>query len=957
MSRQKQDAQGQDAKSKDSSTGSAPIKDPFANREAENYEKPIPSREFIMEYMEKVGEPVSYEHLCEHLELTDDEDQLEALRRRLIAMARDGQLISNRRGVYGLADKMELIKGRIQGNKEGMGFFIPQDGSGDLFLSPGEMVKVFDGDIVLARVSGVDRRGRREGMIVEVLERRTTQVVGRFYHESGFGLVVPDNRRISQEILIPEKDIGKAQDGQFVVAEIRSYADNRRKAVGAITEILGDHMAPGMEIDVALRGHGIPFEWPADVDRAVQGLTEEVAEADLANRIDLRKLPFVTIDGEDAKDFDDAVFCEPMDNGGSRLYVAIADVSHYVKPSSPLDDEAQKRGNSVYFPGHVVPMLPEVLSNGLCSLKPKVNRLTMVCEMELNPEGKVEHYRFYEGVIFSHARLTYTEVADMLEESDSDVRARSRDRLRERYADVLPHLETLYATYLKLAEARRQAGALDFSSNETRIVFGETRKIAEIVPVERNNAHRLVEECMLAANVCTARFLEDSDLPVLYRIHEGPNPEKLDNLSAFLRELGLVLTRKDKPEPKDYQRILESVGDRPDARLIQTMLVRSMLQAVYSPENIGHFGLGFDAYTHFTSPIRRYPDLLVHRALRFLIREGKKKQQIRQVDGAPTLTRKEIYPYQLKDMQHFGEICSTYERRADAASYDVQDWLKCEYVQDRVGDDFEGTVASVTGFGLFVMLNDIYVEGLVHITALANDYYKFDPVHQMLVGEHSGTTFHLGDSVRVRVARVDLDDRKIDLQLLDSSGNVAADKARKGRGKDGGKGKGAGKGAAKSELKAKAKGEPKTKSTRAGKPNAKAKDKLDDAAPKAKGRGAAAAKSGAKPAARTGTKAGTAKKAAPKTGAKAGATSEQKPAQKRRHKPAQTAAQRRARQPAKEYSQTAGDTSSAKPSRQANKKAAKKLAQKPAQQPSQNESSGKKPGMFKRFMKKLGVSD
>jgi ribonuclease R len=957
MSRQKQDGKPTGA-AQQTSTGSAPIKDPFANREAENYEKPIPSREFIMDYMEKVGEPVSYEHLCEHLELTDDEDQLEALRRRLIAMARDGQLISNRRGVYGLADKMELIKGRIQGNKEGMGFFIPQDGSGDLFLSPGEMVKVFDGDIVLARVSGVDRRGRREGMIVEVLERRTTQVVGRFYHESGFGLVVPDNRRISQEILIPEKDIGKAKDGQFVVAEIRSYADSRRKAVGAITEILGDHMAPGMEIDVALRGHGIPFEWPADVDRAVEGLTEEVAEADLVNRIDLRKLPFVTIDGEDAKDFDDAVFCEPMDNGGSRLYVAIADVSHYVKPNSPLDDEAQKRGNSVYFPGHVVPMLPEVLSNGLCSLKPKVNRLTMVCEMELNADGKVEHYRFYEGVIFSHARLTYTEVADMLEEPDSDVRTRSRERLRERYADVLPHLETLYETYLRLAKCRQEAGALDFSSTETRIVFGETRKIAEIVPVIRNNAHRLVEECMLAANVCTARFLEDSDLPVLYRIHEGPNPEKLDNLSAFLREMGLVLTRKDKPEPKDYQRILESVGDRPDAHLIQTMLVRSMLQAVYAPENIGHFGLGFDAYTHFTSPIRRYPDLLVHRALRFLIREGKKKQQIRQVDGAPKLTRKEIYPYQLKDMQHFGETCSTYERRADAASYDVQDWLKCEYVQDRVGDDFEGTVASVTGFGLFVMLNDIYVEGLVHITALANDYYKFDPVHQMLVGEHSGTTFHLGDSVRVRVARVDLDDRKIDLQLLDSSGNVAADKARKGRGKDGGKGKGAGKGAGKAKGEIKGKAEPKAKSTRAGKSNAKAKDKLDDAAPKAKSRGGVA---------KTAAKTGTAKKAAPKAGAKAGtktgakAGAEQKPAQKRKHKPAQTAAQRRARQPAKEYSQKPGDKSSAKPTRRSTKTAAKKLAQtpgqQPAQQPSKQDGGDKKPSMFKRFMKKLGVSD
>ncbi len=450
---------------------------------------------------------------------------------------------------------------------------------------------------------------------------------------------------------------------------------------------------------------------------------------------------------------------------------------------------------------------------------------------------------------------------------------------------------------------------------------------------------------MLAANVCTARFLEDSDLPVLYRIHEGPNPEKLDNLSAFLREMGLVLTRKDRPEPKDYQRILESVGDRPDAHLIQTMLVRSMLQAVYAPENIGHFGLGFDAYTHFTSPIRRYPDLLVHRALRFLIREGKKKQQIRQVDGSPKLTRKEIYPYQLKDMQHFGETCSTYERRADAASYDVQDWLKCEYVQDRVGDDFEGTVSSVTGFGLFVTLNDIYVEGLVHITALANDYYKFDPVHQKLVGEHSGTTFHLGDSVRVRVARVDLDDRKIDLQLLDSSGNVAADSKAKGRGgksgaKGGGKGKGSGKGAGKASEKG--------ASARSGdgsapaKRNAKVKDRTG-------GAGKAGAKTGTKAGAKTGAAKKTSTKGAPKTASKAGAKAgaktapktEQKPAQRRKRKPEQTAAQRRARQPVKDLQPST-----------------KKAAKQPAKQSAQQDAGGKKPaGMFKRLMRKLGVSD
>src|SRR5690554_372138 len=442
------------------------ITDPHASREAENYDNPIPSREYILALMADHAGPVSYEELCDALGLTDDPDQAEALRRRLIAMARDGQLASNRRGVYGLADKMELVKGRISGNKDGNGYFVPLDGSGDLFLGPNEMAKVFDGDIVMARVAGVDRRGRREGMITKVLERRTAQIVGRFYQDQGFGIVVPDNRRISQEILIPEKESLGATDGQFVVAEIRSYPDQRRKAVGAVTEILGDHMAPGMEIDVAVRSHGIPYLWPEEVEQEVRGFPEKVPKDDLEGRIDLRELPFVTIDGEDAKDFDDAVFCESGPRGTSKLYVAIADVSHYVQLRSALDVEAENRGNSVYFPGHVIPMLPEVLSNGLCSLNPRVDRLVMVCEIELSRAGKITDYRFYEGVISSHARLTYNEVADMLEEPESATRERTRERLRTKYADLVPHLEALFSVYERLAAARQKAGALDFSSNE-----------------------------------------------------------------------------------------------------------------------------------------------------------------------------------------------------------------------------------------------------------------------------------------------------------------------------------------------------------------------------------------------------------------------------------------------------------------------------------------------------------
>ncbi|MDT8427380.1 MAG: ribonuclease R [Pseudomonadales bacterium] len=766
-------------KKQDSNISQAPaVHDPYADREAQNYENPIPSREYILEYMEKTGEPVGYPQLCEQLGL-EDYEQMEALRRRLIAMSRDGQLVSNRRGVYGLPDRMELIKGRVQGGKDGFGFFIPNDGSGDLFLGPKEIQKVFDGDIVLARVSGLDRRGRKEGMIVEVLERRSNQIVGRYYWEQGFGVVVPDSRRNNQEILIPEGETRGASDGQFVVAEIITWPTSRRKPVAKIVEILGDHMTPGMEIDVAVRSHDIPYKWPREVTQSLQSFTREVPAEESASRIDLRQRHFVTIDGEDAKDFDDAVYCEALPNGEYKLLVAIADVSHYVQPGSALDLEAQNRGNSVYFPGHVIPMLPEALSNGLCSLRPEVDRLVLVCEMQMDARAQVTDYSFYEGVIHSHARLTYTEVAEMLEEQTSSTTQRSQQRLRKRYAKVLPDLENLYALYHKMAHARELAGALEFSSTETRIIFGETRKIREIVPVIRNDAHRLIEECMLAANVCTARFLAGSDLPVLYRVHEGPNMDKLDNLRAFLKELGLSLGRSGKPEPKDYQRVLQKTAERPDAHLIQVMLVRSMLQAVYQPENIGHFGLGFDAYTHFTSPIRRYPDLLVHRALRYLIRSQSQKQHVRKAPGTQPLAKKDIYPYQLADMQRFGEICSMTERRADAASYDVVDWLKCEYVQDRVGDEFLGTITSVTGFGLFVELNDIYVEGLVHITALKNDYYQFDPVRQQLRGERSGIIYYMGGTVRVKVVRVDLDERKIDLHMIDTAANGHQDQNQK----------------------------------------------------------------------------------------------------------------------------------------------------------------------------------
>ena len=743
--------------------------DPHADREASRYDNPIPSREFILQHLEDSGEPITHQALCKELLLFDADSQ-EALRRRLNAMTRDGQIIENRGGAYGLVRKMDLIKGVIQGNKEGYGFLIPDQGGDDLFLSPNQMNKVFDGDKVLARVSGIDKRGRLEGKIVEVLERKRLQFVGRYYQESGVGVVIPHNRRIAQEILIPPNKHKNAKDGDFVVVDIIKFAHNHVKSTGVVAEVLGDVAKPGMEIEVAIRAHEIPSVWPKNINAELKLITKQASPSkESVKRIDLRKLPFVTIDGEDAKDFDDAVYCQRQHGKGWTLYVAIADVSHYIGVDTALDHEAQQRGNSVYFPGHVIPMLPEELSNGLCSLKPREDRLVMVCKMDINREGDITAYKFCEGVIHSNARLSYTEVAAMLQPVKEDSDKRLQQRIQEKYHDLLPDLKNLYALYKTLHKSRRERGALDFESVETRIIFSEKKKIKEIIPVERNDAHRIIEECMLCANVCSAEFLLQAKLPALYRVHPGPNEEKVTRLYDFLRGLGIGLARKNNPTPIDYQIILDRLKNRPDRHLLQIMVIRSLMQAVYQPQNAGHFGLGFEAYTHFTSPIRRYPDLLVHRAIRYLIRTDKHRQHTLPAPSNTKLSRQDIYPYKLADLENLGVELSMTERRADAATYDVLDWLKCEYIKQHIGEEFSGTVSSVTSFGLFVQLDDIYIEGLVHVTALKNDYYHFDATAHTLTGERSGYQFQMGDKVRVIVARVDLDDKKIDLQLISDS--------------------------------------------------------------------------------------------------------------------------------------------------------------------------------------------
>ncbi|MFT6463539.1 ribonuclease R [Halopseudomonas sp.] len=741
--------------------------DPEAHREAQNYDNPIPSRELILKLLEERGAPATRSQLQDEFAISD-EDGIEALRRRLRAMERDGQLIYTRRGAYAPVDKLDLIKGRVQGHRDGFGFLVPDGGGDDLFLSPAQMRLVFDGDRVLGRITGVDRRGRSEGTIVEILERAHEVLVGRFYTENGIAFVVADNAKINHEVLIQPGAEGGAQNGQYVEVKITQWPSIHRQSQGEVVEVVGDYMAAGVEIEVALRSYDIPSVWPQEVLDEAARLKDHVEDKDKLKRVDLRHLPLVTIDGEDARDFDDALYCEPhkasgwrLFAGGWKLYVAIADVSHYVPVGSALDREAELRGTSVYFPSEVVPMLPEAISNGLCSLMPKVDRLALVCEMTVSKSGELTDYQFYEGVIHSHARLTYNKVSSMLEHP----RSREGQALIEEHADLQPALKNLYELYKALAKARQGRGAIDFETTETRIIFGENRKISEIRPTTRNDAHKIVEECMLCANVATARFLQDLELPGLYRVHDAPKDEKVERLRQFLGAMGMTLTRKKgTPTPEDYSAVLQKVQGRPDAQLIQTVMLRSLSQAVYSPHNAGHFGLNYEAYTHYTSPIRRYPDLLTHRAIRSVIRSRKKTDRVQRA-GAGVLPKASIYPYDLAALEHLGQQCSQNERRADEATRDVVSWLKCEFMKDRVGESFDGLVTAVTGFGLFVELTDIYVEGLVHITALPADYYHFDAVHHRLTGERAGKSFRLGDTVRVMVARVDLDERKIDFEM------------------------------------------------------------------------------------------------------------------------------------------------------------------------------------------------
>ena len=706
-------------------------KDPYLEREYQKYTTPLPSREWIIEILERAGVPQKITALAEQLSISDEE--FEFFERRLKAMARDGQILINRRNLVCVAEKLDIVKCRVEMQKDGFGFAVPLKPTGekDFVLYERQLYGVMNGDIVTVRPLGLDRRGRREGQVLDIVERGQSSLVGRFYLDHGVAVLEPEDKRLHQNVILEPASVAQFQpeSGQVVVAKIESYPENHRPAVAKITEILGNYADSGMEIEIALRKHKLPYEFSAGCLQAVAKIPDTVRAADRKKRVDLRDLPLVTIDGETSRDFDDAVYAEKIGRN-YRLVVAIADVSHYVRPDDAIDTDAKERATSVYFPRRVIPMLPEALSNGICSLNPNVERLCMVCDMTITYAGNVKSYEFYPAVMKSHGRLTYNQVWDWLENSvDNEYKS---------------SLHTLYKLFQVLQKNRRKRGAMEFETVETQMIFDDNGKIERIEEVHRNDAHKLIEECMLAANVCAADFLLRHQHKALYRNHAGPTPEKLAVLREQLALLGLRLGGGDKPEPKHYGKLAEQIAERPDREALQSMLLRSMQQAVYEAENEGHFGLAYDYYTHFTSPIRRYPDLLVHRAIKAVLANK---------------------TYNAGNWQELGAHCSYCERRADEASRDVENWLKTYFMRDKVGEIFGGKVSRITNFGIFVTLDNVHIDGMVHVSDLGEDYFQYREDLMAMVGERSGVRFSVGDRVQVKVARADLDTCRIDLVL------------------------------------------------------------------------------------------------------------------------------------------------------------------------------------------------
>ncbi|MDP6436465.1 MAG: ribonuclease R [Gammaproteobacteria bacterium] len=713
-----------------------------SRKKKQPYKHPVPDANGILEVLQDRGVPLSLAALAKTFELRDEQDR-KALQRQLKKMLAAGQLLKNRRDEYCLLAKLDALTGKVSGHPDGFGFLVPDDGGEDIYLPFHEMRALLDGDRVAVRLSGRGRNGRRKGAVVEILERGKTTVVGQFRREHGVAYVVEAAARSPHHFMVARGEAGGAENGQMVKLEIIEYPSERREAQGKVISVLGAPDDPGMLTTLAIESFGLRTGWSRAVNKAADQLGTSVRESHIKGRVDLRDTPLVTIDGADARDFDDAVFAEPSGDGW-RLVVAIADVSHYVQSADAIDNEAHKRGTSTYFPDQVVPMLPEALSNGLCSLNPRVDRLCLVCDMQLTSGCKVSKSKFYKAVMRSHERLTYSEVAAVMEQRDA--------KERKRLAHVLPQLENLYEVYRGFARARKRRGALDLELPEVRITLDADHHIESVAPRHRNDAQRVIEECMITANVQAAKFLRRHRLATLYRVHPGPEEDRFEELRLMLQELGFKVAAEARKQPRALNKILAALSNRPDFPMLATAVLRSMSQAVYQPANEGHFGLALDAYTHFTSPIRRYPDLLVHRGITHILDGGK--------PGA--------FGYKLPAMELLGKNCSELERQAEAASRHVESRYKCIYIKEHVGSEFDGVVTGVTHFGLFIMLEDLFVEGLVHVTNLSNDYYHAEHGGLRLTGERSGASYGLGDQLRVRVTRVDVEEARIDLQLVDA---------------------------------------------------------------------------------------------------------------------------------------------------------------------------------------------
>lgn len=699
----------------------------------------------IPQVLQAAGRPLDFDELAQRAE-RNGASARKRLTKELEELLQSGTIIRNRRDEYCLRERLSLTVGTVSAHKDGHGLLMPEDRSAPIYLAPRQMQEVMHGDRAAVRISGTDHRGRPEGAIVEVLERNTREIVGRLYDESGICFVVPDNPRIGHKVLVPRHHLGQARPGQVVLVKLIEQPSKTAQPLGHITRVLGEHAAPGMETDIAIHSHGLPFEFPPEVVAEAEAFGNSVSAAAKRGREDLRDLPLVTIDGEDARDFDDAVYCEPLRGGSWRLLVAIADVASYVEPNRALDREAQLRGTSVYFPNRVLPMLPEALSNGLCSLNPNVDRLCMVCEMRVNSDGKVTRASFFEGLMRSAARLTYTKVAGYLT-NPAAVHEPEVAALGEQ-------LQSLYGVFKALHRQRLKRGALDFDAPELKVKFDAQGRIATFVEYTRNDAHRLIEECMIAANVQAARFLKKHRIPTLYRVHGKPEEDRLDSLRQFLQGFNIQLPTDRELEPQDLSEVLQRSVGHEEAHLIQTVVIRSMPQAVYQPENIGHFGLALSEYAHFTSPIRRYPDLMVHRGIRHILRGGKA----------------ETFPWTPGMMSTLGQSCSHTERRADEATRDAMSWLKCEFMRDKIGEEFDTLVTGVVDFGLFVQIKGMQIDGLVHVSALGADYFSRDKSGYRMVGARSGRIFRLGDHLRVRLINVVIDERKIDFELAEAGG-------------------------------------------------------------------------------------------------------------------------------------------------------------------------------------------